>query len=318
MHSKVGEIVKEKIGLLCVTNAHTHCRSKCTVAFISKIPISVVSFKYSDHKPITAVASTIGAGYTTYRYRPSRNYMGLSSSIQPKTIDLKVVANYLGATSLQYSLILGMLHILEIVLSKTVFQKNIQITGINVKSTIISLFLFFMSVKSGTFSPFETSRPRPGSHEMVKNKIYPSWQPPLKYAPFIWIAVAFLRTIASVLVVNKTGTLLCAPIFTYMAHLCIGDTWNTINNVEKRMGTAVPGVVLVVLSVFVSTYMYWKTLPLAGYVLAPSALWLTLLASLVVGTWVINKEAFGYPSLFPSKEEGPASRWRLPFTSFNK
>ena len=27
---------------------------------------------------------------------------------------------------------------------------------------------------------------------------------------------------------------LCTPISVFMGHLCIGDTWNTINNVEKE------------------------------------------------------------------------------------
>ena len=32
-------------------------------------------------------------------------------------------------------------------------------------------------------------------------------------------------------------------------HLCVGDTWNTINNTERRTGAAVPGVACVWASV---------------------------------------------------------------------
>lgn len=42
--------------------------------------------------------------------------------------------------------------------------------------------------------------------------------------------------------------LLTAPIAAMVFHLSVGDTWNHINNVEKRLGVAVPVVFLVVSS----------------------------------------------------------------------
>ena len=55
---------------------------------------------------------------------------------------------------------------------------------------------------------------------------------------------------ASTLYEASTGRLneghLNDPVFLWLVlHLCIGDTWNTVNNVERRTGAAVPGVVLV-------------------------------------------------------------------------
>jgi hypothetical protein len=42
--------------------------------------------------------------------------------------------------------------------------------------------------------------------------------------------------------------------------------WNTINNVEKRAGTSVPGAMVVWMSVVAAVTAYYRTLPLAGLV----------------------------------------------------
>lgn len=101
-------------------------------------------------------------------------------------------------------------------------------------------------------------------HSIVYQTIH--GRPPPKAFPIIWISIGFLRTIASSLIYETTGTLLCAPILALYLHLSIGDTWNTIASVEDRTGAAVPGVVLVWLSVVYAVRRYHETLPLAGKV----------------------------------------------------
>jgi tryptophan-rich sensory protein len=49
------------------------------------------------------------------------------------------------------------------------------------------------------------------------------------------LTIAALRCISSTLVWQATGReLLSTPLVAMMLHLSIGDTWNTINNVESR------------------------------------------------------------------------------------
>lgn len=59
---------------------------------------------------------------------------------------------------------------------------------------------------------------------------------------------------SSLLVYKTTGSLLCPALFWMMAHLSIGDTWNTINNVDNRLGSAFGGVLFVWGSVVYTTY----------------------------------------------------------------
>jgi benzodiazapine receptor len=85
-----------------------------------------------------------------------------------------------------------------------------------------------------------------------------------------------------------------------LGHLSIGDTWNTINNVDNRLGTAFGGVMVVLGSVLYTTYKYYQTLPLAGMILAPSAVWLSVASFLVYTIWQLNSEkvVFDKVSLF--------------------
>jgi tryptophan-rich sensory protein len=52
--------------------------------------------------------------------------------------------------------------------------------------------------------------------------------------------IAVLRCVSSTMVWEACGrNLLAPPLLAMMAHLCIGDTWNTINNVEGRCAVGV-------------------------------------------------------------------------------
>jgi benzodiazapine receptor len=259
-------------------------------------------------------------------------HMSVASTSNPsvKTPDYLAVLNYIGATSVQWTLIATFLHFFQIcIISKlkdlaikvpsTIPAKLLEVLP-SLPSALVGIFMLFMSLKSRVFSPLDNSRPSASKDDPVfRDRLRPSWTPPPLAFPIIWSSIALLRTFSTVFIFQKTGTLLCSPIFALMGHLSIGDTWNTINNVEKRLGTAVLGVSFVWASALYATYLYYKTLPLAGKVLFPSCVWLTVASFLVFSIWRMNSIYLNdRPSLFPSKEEGPRSTWRLPFTTPKK
>lgn len=191
--------------------------------------------------------------------------------------------------------------------------------GRSLQNLIVFFLMLFMAVRSRVFSPLDNSRPTTSNSDPIfKGRLRPWFQPPGIAFPFIWSTIAFLRAISATIVFNTTNTLLCNPIFALMLHLSIGDTWNTINNVERRMGTAT----LVVPMVLASAAFTLKQMSLvsttAAYVISPMVLWLTIANCLVYSIWKINYALAGRPSLFPSVEEGPPAKWKLPFTSLNK
>ena len=214
------------------------------------------------------------------------------------------------------------MHVLQLSIFDNISNVNIinnitkRISFINqdtISTFIVTIFMLFMSVRSRVFSPLDNSRPKAIDNDPVfKNLKRPSWQPAPKLFPIIWSTIALLRTISTVLVFRESESLLCLPIMSMMAHLSIGDTWNTINNVEQRLGTAFFGVLFVLLSVIVTVFKYYETLPLAGKLLAPSAVWLSVASLLVFTIWRLNFENFNYPTLLPSVDEGEVKPWKIP------
>jgi tryptophan-rich sensory protein len=253
-----------------------------------------------------------------------------------KTPDYLAVLNYAAATSLQWSSIAVFLHFFQISILSKIKKMVITVPSIlasilppamalelpskivnTVPSALVALFVLFMSLKSRIFSPLDNSRPKPSNQDPTfRDRLRPSWTPPPLAFPIIWSSIAVLRTIATVMIFQTTGTLLCTPIFAFFGHLSIGDTWNTVNNVEKRLGTAVLGVSFVWLSALITTYLYYKTNIGAGKILFPMNIWLSVASLLVYSIWKLNSKYLNdRPSLFPSIEEGPRSAWRIPFTT---
>ena len=70
-----------------------------------------------------------------------------------------------------------------------------------------------------------------------------------------------------------------------------------INNVEKRSGVAALTIFLVLGSVFGATMSYYRAVPMAGYILAPSCAWLSVATVLVCSIWSLN----GKEALYPKK-----------------
>ena len=111
------------------------------------------------------------------------------------------------------------------------------------------------------------------------------------------MTIAVLRVIASVLVWQEVNQqFLVVPLVAFVVHLALGDTWNTIFTVERRLGAAVTVVILGPwLSALIVTLLYWQINPLAGIILAPSCVWLTVAVVLVLSIWQLNGKEPLYP-----------------------
>ncbi|GAX14844.1 hypothetical protein FisN_29Lh052 [Fistulifera solaris] len=176
--------------------------------------------------------------------------------------------------------------------------------GRSVPMALNAALFYAMALKSRVFNPLSNQRPQVKSLEATnqKKRSMPSWTPPGVVFPIVWLLlIGPLRAIASSLVYQATQSYAHPAILALVLHLAIGDTWNTINNVEQRYGTAVVGVVCVWLSKAYAAYQYYQIVPLAGKLLAITLVWLTIAATLVTATWRLNPDdATGQPqSLIP-------------------
>ncbi|MEJ1931207.1 tryptophan-rich sensory protein, partial [Nostoc sp. NIES-2111] len=163
-------------------------------------------------------------------------------------------------------------------------------------STLLTgLFFCLISIRSRLFSPLDNTRSRQTYDQIIR----PGWSPPSLVFPIVWMIIAVLRVISSVLVWQQMNhQFLVLPLILFVVHLALGDTWNTIFTVERRLGAAVPVVILGPwLSAIVVTAIYWQTIAIAGITLSFSCVWLTVAAVLVFRIWQLN----GSEPLYPLK-----------------
>ena len=202
-------------------------------------------------------------------------------------IDTGAVWRYFLCTAVQFSVLVWFSMWLNVGLARS----NLDMTY---QKALVGVWFGFNALKSRVFSPLNASRPKmDGEKAAIKERRRPAWMPPPLAFPVIWTTIAVLRAVSSVVVFGTTGTLNNPAHFAMLLHLSVGDTWNSINNAEKRLGTAVVGVCAVLASVYNVVYQYWSVSVKAGVLIAPSAVWISVATLLVYTIWKINPRADG-------------------------
>ena len=231
---------------------------------------------------------------------------GGSSAASPSkkqvSFDWSALAKYATAIVVQMSLGFGIL---------TALDQIVKLNGLKVPFAVNTVFFYFMALKSRVLNPLANNRPQVKTLETKQDnanptespkRVMPRWTPPGFVFPIVWLLVIGpIRAVTSAMICTQTSHYACGPILALLLHLSIGDVWNTINNVERRYGTSVTGVVLVWLSKAHAAYQFTRVHTVAGRVLALSLIWLTIATALVTATWRLNPDpATGHPEpLYP-------------------
>ena len=234
----------------------------------------------------TTMASAGEVSFSDGRGKSGRAYASISErkARLGGRFDAAAVVKYVAATAFEVGAISFCLHAVQ----KFVFS-DLHASNLGLAKICVAVMFFALSFRSRVFSPLNASRPRVANEKLAKKqKKRPSWTPPAVVFPLVWISMGFLRSLSTMLVFAATGTVTHPAILAFIAHLSIGDTWNSINNVEKRLGVAAVGVLFVVSSAYNVVYQYYNVLPTAGYVIAPLGVWLTIATTLVWSIWNIN------------------------------
>lgn len=289
-------------------------------SFLKRVDVTYNSQVKSKLIPNRAQYETkLASGYGKGRWSPG------SLIVARRHPDYLAAISYIGATATQFTLVMTALHIFQLGFLKKLCVPSfvagalpevlVKYLPSSAQLQTFSVFvtMLFMSVRSRVLSPLDNSRPKASASDKAFNRIKPWWQPPPLAFPIIWSTIALLRAISTTIVYRMSGTMLTVPIFSMFLHLCTGDTWNTINNTEGRLGTAALTVPFVWATAAYTTVKYYVVSKQAAKVLFPSVVWLTVANFLVFSIFKLNNSGNRY-SLFPSKEEGPPSGWKLPFS----
>lgn len=224
--------------------------------------------------------------------------MGVNEATRDTTIrpnlanpqwDKSATLAYVGATIAQVAAMTGLLWAMDFALGR--FDTAALPQG--VVTAIACAFFAFVTLRSRLFSLLDNTR-NSGRYKSLQR---PGWAPPPLAFPIVWMSIAVLRVVSAYLVWSAMGqTFLSWPLILYVAHLSLGDTWNTIFTVEGRLGAAVPMVMVgPLLSVVVVTVSYFRVVPLAGWVILPSLVWLAIATALCISLWRLNGQEPLYP-----------------------
>jgi tryptophan-rich sensory protein len=235
---------------------------------------------------------------TVMGVKPGNQKQFLNTSSATQELDIKAVIIYKLGTILQIGtmilVLLGMENLVSSIDSNSSFPSWFS-------TLVTALFFALLSIRSRIFSLLDNTRSRTTYDQVIR----PRWSPPPLAFPIVWMLIAVLRVISSVLIWQELDhQFLVLPFIVFVVHLAVGDTWNTIFTVERRLGAAVPVVILGPwLSAVVVTAIYWQTVPLAGMILSFSCVWLTVASALVFRIWQLNGSEPLYPLKLASVEE---------------
>ena len=168
--------------------------------------------------------------------------MGVVARGLPDDVDWGQVQGYVYATVVQFGLIACTLRAFDFAFPKLLGVLGNVNSALPAKAEGVAVFLFFlfMAFRSRIFSPLDNRRPTlKGESKEIAERKRPGWMPPPIAFPIIWSTIGILRATSSLLVWKALGgKFLVWPLMVFLFHLCIGDTWNSINNVDKEYGVA--------------------------------------------------------------------------------
>jgi translocator protein len=230
-----------------------------------------------------------------------------SSSVSGK-FDSTAVMKYIVAIAVQMGLFTLLFRSMDMIVTYFKIQKV---------PFVINCILFYgLALKSRIFNPMSNTRPQVKTLEAdvvadtttttttttdetkktkdvatIFRRKMPSWTPPGIVFPIVWLLIIGpIRAISTSMIYQTVGSYASIPILSLLLHLSIGDVWNTINNVERRFGVAVTGVLCVWLSKAHAAYQYSRVNHVAGTLLGATLIWLTIASALVTATWQLNPD----------------------------
>jgi len=217
----------------------------------------------------------------------------------PPPLELTSFPKHAISLAFEYTVILGLLRL--------AFTYVVPSIPACIQKPVTFLIYASLSLKSRTFSLMNNSRPEKRDKGQLGwyDRTMPKWTPPGIFFPIMWVLIITpLRALSSTFVHSSAASPVTALATTkwLILHLAIGDVWNTINNVEGRLGVSALTVLLVLGSALNASYNYLAVSKTAGYMLTGTCAWLFIATNLIWNTWWINTRDGKRDILLPKKD----------------
>eukprot|EP00571_Detonula_confervacea_P006968 CAMPEP_0172320486 /NCGR_PEP_ID=MMETSP1058-20130122/40666_1 /TAXON_ID=83371 /ORGANISM="Detonula confervacea, Strain CCMP 353" /LENGTH=285 /DNA_ID=CAMNT_0013035765 /DNA_START=186 /DNA_END=1043 /DNA_ORIENTATION=- len=263
-----------------------------------KVPRDGSVFERKSHS-VTNIAGVSRSSNTALR---STGGSTESSTNRRAPVDFAAVGKYALALAVQMSLIFGVLTGIDKIRAKFAIK-------IPFYANVLFFYAFNLSTPSFSILPQKGENI---SFREDREFNRPSWTPPGYVFAIMWPLFVFgTRATTAAMMVRATGSYANSTVMALMLHLGITNLWNTINNVEKRLGLSVIALYGIWLSKAYAAWRFFLVDPLAGKALALTLSWLTAAAALETRTWQINPDpGTGQKEpLYPAK----ADTWQTKF-----
>ena len=255
-------------------------------------------------QPETVAASGVDSEDPTYQLSPdgdSAVEVTASTSTLDQTVDKSEIGKYFMATISQFVLMAATLAFLDA-------RGALRGLHLTLPPWAVGVLFAFLSIRSRVFSFMDISRVRATRLDPRR----PKWTPKGNYVTTFWMTTTALRAAASTLVYCANGRrLFSLPLLGLAAHISVVSTYETITNFEKRLGVGTIASLAKALSIYGTVWLFMRVDRIAGLVLAPTAVWLSVLSILTAHIWYINEPR---QPLVPLNEDGKASKWGIDYT----
>ena len=141
--------------------------------------------------------------------------------------------------------------------------------------------VFFVAMSGAIF--------KPGPWYQTLDK--PSWTPPNWLFPVVWSALYVMIALAGWRVYQEAG-LVVLPFAIYLLQLALNAAWSALFFGMRRADLAYVDVVALWIAVAVNIALFYPIDPVAGWLLVPYLVWVTIASCLNFSVWRRNKDRF--------------------------
>ena len=119
--------------------------------------------------------------------------------------------------------------------------------------------------------------------------VKPPWTPPSWIFGPVWSALYLMMALAAWVVWRRNGlTAASIPIALFMVQLGLNVAWSILFFGLQMPGVAFGEIVALWFAILATTIAFWRSTPLAGYLLLPYLIWVAFAAVLNFELWRLN------------------------------
>ena len=126
--------------------------------------------------------------------------------------------------------------------------------------------------------------------EWYENLNRPSWAPPNWLFGPVWTALYLCMALAAWLVTTQEGFENAKlPLAVFLLQLCLNALWSWLFFGLHRMDFALADILLLDAAIAATIMLFWRIVPLAGYLLVPYLAWVLFATALNFSYWRLNQ-----------------------------